>query len=89
MTDHSTNTSALKHLKACGKSGLNSIRGFEVGELLKGHTNLIDIMDPIHHQCYLSMLARKLKDIFDRAVDFPKIPEYWIFQRYQSDRVNL
>ena len=57
MTDPSTTTSALKHLKACGKSGLNSIRGFEVGELWKGHVNLIEsttysIMDPIHHQCY-------------------------------------
>ena len=37
-----TTTSALKHLKACGNSGLNSIRGFEVGEIWKGHVNLIE-----------------------------------------------
>ena len=42
MTDPSTTTSALKHLKACGKSGLNSIRRFEVGEIWKGHVNLIE-----------------------------------------------
>ena len=64
MTDPSTTTSALKHLKACGKSGLNSIRGFEVGELWKGHVNLIesttyhgsDSSPMLSGDCYLCLL---------------------------------
>ena len=50
-----TTTSALKHLKACGNSGLNSIRGFEVGELWKGHVNLIE-STTYHGYCYLCLL---------------------------------
>jgi hypothetical protein len=56
MTDHSTTTSALKHLKACGKLCLNSIRGFEVGGLWKGHANLIE-STTFHRSDLTSMLS--------------------------------
>ena len=35
MTDHSTTTPVPKQLKGYGKYGLNSIGGYEVGELKK------------------------------------------------------
>ena len=44
MTDHST-IPVLKRLKGYGHSGLNrSIRGYEVGELLKDYSNLIELL---------------------------------------------
>ena len=49
MADHSATTSVLKHLKDCGNSGINSIRGYEVGELLKGY-------DP--HQLWYDRMVR-------------------------------